>query len=224
MSKPAVSGISDQTLSRLPYYLRIIDEAKQAGKEYISAPAIAAELKLHEIQVRKDLAAVFSENGIPKKGFSVNKLLADIKDVMGTDKIKKAVLVGAGSLGSALLSYEGFSEYGMQIVAGFDRSKKKIGKTIGGKPISSIEFLSEFCRQHQIKIGIITVPADSAQEICDLLVSAGVLGILNFAPLRLTAPEQISIQNVNMAASLLMLSQHLRQQLEAQELETEKKL
>ena len=138
-----MSGISDQTLSRLPYYLRIIDEAKQAGKEYISAPAIAAELKLHEIQVRKDLAAVFSENGIPKKGFSVNKLLADIKDVMGTDKIKKALLRRCRSLGrfafyEGSVSMDANYRWVLTILKKEDREN-----CFGDKPISlSMNFLA----------------------------------------------------------------------------------
>lgn len=215
MSGHQTVSIPVQTLSRLPYYLKVIARAKEGGKEFISAPAIAAELKLHEVQVRKDLAAVSTSCGTPKKGFCVDELLYDIKQIMGVDNANNAVLIGAGSLGRALLTYDGFEAYGLQIAAAFDADEGLVGREIGGKKVFAMARLGEICRELGIKIGIITVPAESAQAVCDGLVECGILGIWNFAQVRLNAPEDILIENVNMAASLLVLSQHVQQRIDA---------
>ena len=217
MRRQQAVSIPRQTLSRLPYYLGCIVKAKEEGREFISAPVIAAELNLHEVQVRKDLAAISKISGIPKKGFRVNELLCDIEQVMGDGTAHDAVLIGAGSLGHALLSYDGFGTYGLQIVAAFDLSETRIGQEIGGKRVFAMSQLSDICRRLRIRIGIITVPAAGAQEVCDELVECGILAIWNFTSIHLSAPEHILIQDVNMAASLLMLSQHLQQRLDAQD-------
>ena len=128
------------------------------------------------------------------------------------DNNDDAVLIGVGSLGKALLSYNGFEHYGMNIVAAFDISKNIIGNEVGGKKVLHVEKTSEICRRLNIHIGIITVPEETAQIVCDQLVAGGVSAIWNFAPVHLSAPENILIQNENMAASLALLSKHLQQQ------------
>lgn len=214
MSNPSkATTIPRHTLSRLPYYARCIARAKEEGQRYISAPAIAAQLNLHEVQVRKDLAAISSGRGVPKKGFPVEELLLDVRRVISGGDGNDAVLVGAGSLGRALLSYNGFDEYGMHIVAAFDADETVIGKVINGKKVFPLSKLQEIVSQLHIPIGIITVPAAQAQSVCDSLIEGGVQAIWNFAPVRLSAPEPILIQNENMAASLMMLSQHLNERM-----------
>jgi len=121
------------------------------------------------------------------------------------------VLVGAGHMGSALLSYRGFSEYGLEIVAAFDNCPGTIGRSIGGKPVLAMEKLPSLCRRLRAHIGIITVPSASAQDACDALVAGGVLAIWNFASAHLLVPEGILVYHENMAASLAALSQHLRE-------------
>lgn len=213
--------ISRHTLSRLPYYERCVASAKERGRAFISAPAIAAELKLHEVQVRKDLAAVSSCPGLPKKGFAVDSLLRDIRRVMGGGNVYDAVLVGAGSLGHALLSYDGFDAYGVHIVAAFDQAADRIGQEIGGKRVFALDEMGHILQRLCIRIGIITVPAASAQAVCDRMIANGIRAIWNFAPVRLNAPEHILIQNENMAASLMMLSQHLQERIGHQDEEVE---
>lgn len=206
-------SISRQALARLPYYARCVAKAKENKQEFISAPAIAAELNLHEVQVRKDLAALSTYKGLPKKGFRVDELLWDIRQVMGSDNINDAVLVGAGSLGHALLAYNGFDDYGMHIVAAFDVSEALIGQEMGGKKVFALSQLPDICRRLHIRIGIITVPTASAQQVCDDLIDSGIQAIWNFAPIHLNAPDHILIQNENIAASLMMLSQHLKERI-----------
>lgn len=205
-------SISKQALQRMPLYLNYL-KTQKADKENISAPMIAAGLGLNEVQVRKDLAAVSSQAGKPKKGFDICQLTSDIEQFLGYDNVNRAVLVGVGHLGGALLSYRGFAEYGLEIVAAFDESEELIGKTIGGKTVFSMDKLPGLCERLNAHIGIVTVPGGAAQKVCDALVSGGVLAIWNFASAHLVVPEGILVHHENMAASLAALSQHLREQI-----------
>jgi len=156
---------------------------------------------------------VSSVQGTPKKGFPIKKLIADIEAFLGCNDVRRAVLVGAGSLGRALLSYGGFEQYGLNIVAAFDSNDSLIGRLICGRHILPPDRIANVCREKGIRIGIITVPADQAQAVCDRLVEGGILAVWNFAPVRLSAPKHILVQNENMAASLALLSRHLRARL-----------
>jgi len=207
-----IQSISTQTLQRLPLYLHYLKSLPRDGKMNISAKAIADALDLGEIQVRKDLAAV-SSGGRPKIGYVTENLMEDIQCFLGYDNINDAVLVGAGKLGRALLAYEGFREYGLNIVAAFDTDEEIAGDGGNGKSIFPVGKLRELCTRMKIHIGIITVPADSAQSVCDLLLEAGVLAIWNFASVHLKTPEHILVKNENMAASLALLSKHLAERL-----------
>ena len=213
MEKHTPISISKQALQRMPYYLQALRAARDSGAEIISAPTVAAQLGLNEVQVRKDFAAVSDTAGKPKTGFQTNELIAAIERTLGYDNSNDAVLVGAGSLGRALLSYRGFADYGLSIVAAFDADPSLIGGEVSGKPIYALERLDEICNELNVRIGVITVPASQAQGVCDQLVSSGVLAIWNFAPTHLNTPEGILVQNENMAASLAVLSQHLAERL-----------
>lgn len=199
-------AISAQALQRLPLYLQYLkmipDEAN------ISARALGAALGFGEIQVRKDLAAV-SDGGRPKVGYVVGELRRDIGTFLGYDNANDAVLVGAGRLGKALLSYAGFAEYGLNIVAAFDADEKKCGTDTSGKQIFPLEKLSDLCERMKIEIGIITVPAKAAQKVCDMLCVSGIRAIWNFAPAHIFVPNGVLLKNENMAASLAVLSKHL---------------
>ena len=203
-----LQSVSIQTLQRLPDYLNCLKSLMQSGVTTVSAKTVSEILGLGEIQVRKDLASV-SAGGKPKIGYVTRELIKDLELFLGYHDSHDAVLVGAGKLGKALLSYEGFKEYGLNIVAAFDTkgSDTEI-EDISGK-ILPVDSLSDLCRRLQIRIGIITVPAASAQGICDILVQSGVLAIWNFAPTHLHVPANILVKNENMAASLAVLSQHL---------------
>lgn len=196
--------ISRATLKRLPTYLSYLKALPSEASANISATALAAGLHMGEVQVRKDLALV-SDGGRPKIGYNREHLIADIENFLGYGNSNDAVLIGAGKLGRALLGYGGFAEYGLNIVAAFDANDTLIGTTNGGKPIMHLSRLGEVCQRYKIKIGIITVPAEYAQGVCDLLIENGILAIWNFAPKHLNVPDGILVQNENMAASLALL-------------------
>lgn len=208
----ACKEISQQTLKRLPYYLNFLNELKMNGILQAASPQIASALGYNDIQVRKDLASVSRSPGRPKMGFMVSELIDDIEEFLGYRNTNDAILVGVGCLGRALLGYKGFQSYGLNIAAAFDHDESKIGTEVDGKHVFSLDRLSDLCKRLNIHIGIITVPAGNAQDVCNLLVSSGIKAVWNFAPVRLKVPEGILVQNENMAESLALLSQHLKQQ------------
>ena len=208
--------ISKATLKRLPTYLSYLKALPEDATANISATALAAGLHMGEVQVRKDLALV-SDGGRPKIGYNREHLIADIENFLGYGNSNDAVLIGAGKLGRALLGYGGFAEYGLNIVAAFDANDTLIGTTNGGKPIMHLSRLGEVCQRYKIKIGIITVPAEYAQGVCDLLIENGILAIWNFAPKHLNVPDGILVQNENMAASLALLCKHLNERMQGQD-------
>ncbi len=204
--------ISNSVLKRLPVYLSYLKALPDDAPENISATTLAAALNMGEVQVRKDLALV-SDGGRPKVGYHRAGLVEDIEQFLGYDNTNDAVLIGAGKLGCALLGYSGFSEYGLNILAAFDANETLAGQSEGGKPILPLSDLEKICSKQKIYIGIITVPAPYAQEVCDLLVANGIKAIWNFAPTHLDVPEGIIVQNENMATSLAVLSKHLSAQM-----------
>ncbi len=210
---PRQSCLTVQALQRMPYYLEYLEDAVQKGHREISAASIASELGLSDVLVRKDLAAVSTKSGRPKAGFEADTLIEDIRNYMGYHHIKKAVLAGAGSLGKALLRNGEFRKYGLQIVAAFDIRRSLIHRRIGDVEVYSLTRLRDYCLENQIQIGIITVPADAAQDVALRMADGGIRAIWNFAFVKLHLPEQILVQNEDLASSLAMLSQHLQQDL-----------
>jgi len=204
--------ISRPSLQRLPIYLRYLKSLHAGAPSNISATTLAAALNMGEVQVRKDLAAV-SSLGKPKIGYMVSKLIAELETYLGYDDVSDAVIIGAGKLGKALLDYSGFSQYGINIVAAFDMDDSVVGKTDSNKSIFPLSKFEDFCKRLKIRIGIITVPAGCAQSVCDLMIENGILAIWNFAPVHLSVPPAILVQNENMASSLALLSKHLAEQI-----------
>ncbi len=198
------ANVMKATLGRLPAYLQYLKSLDPMENENISATIIAKALGLGEVQVRKDLNAV-SGAGRPKLGYKTSALVKRLEEVLGQKSVCKAVIVGAGKLGNALLDYKGFSNYGLVISAAFDIDKDIIGKQESGKEILSLDILEEYCKNEGIKIGIITAPEAAAQNICDRLVSCGIEAIWNFAPCQINAPKEITLQQENLALSLAHL-------------------
>jgi redox-sensing transcriptional repressor len=192
----------------MPYYLEYLKNRASADG-WISASTIANDLRLYEVLVRKDLAFVSSVSGKPRVGFKIDELTRDIEHFLGYDIMNRAVLVGAGHLGKALMCYQRFEDYGLEIVAAFDSDKKLSGKEVNGKTIFHIGKLENLIGRLSARIGIITVPAGAAREVCDLLIKNGITAIWNFAPTQLNVPENIHVQNENMAESLAILSKRL---------------
>ncbi len=203
--------ISKSVLKRLPGYLAYLKNMPENAPTHISATALANALGMGEVQVRKDLAMV-SDGGRPKIGYQRESLIDDIEQFLGYDNTTDAVLIGAGKLGQALMAYKGFDDYGLNILAAFDANPQK-EHTDEGKPIYHIDKLSHFCRNHKVLMGIITVPAESAQQVADQLIAVGVKAIWNFAPTHLEVPAGILVQTENMATSLAVLSVHLQAQI-----------
>lgn len=210
-SKPV--SLSQQAFLRMPYYLKHLNQLKKDGITTVSASSVAEMLGLNEVQVRKDFASVSSTKGIPKKGFVVDGLISDMEICLGYHDLDQAVLVGLGSLGRALISYKGFSQYGLDIVMAFDNNEELIGQQISGKYVQSTNNLSDTCRRMNIHIGIIAVPDTQAQIVCDQLIAGGALAIWNFAPVHLSVPSHILLQNENLASSLALLAKRLEARL-----------
>lgn len=202
-------SIPVSTLRRLPVYLHYLNSLKDKITN-ISATAIAEEFGLNDVQVRKDLGAV-SGSGRPKTGYSVNELIAQLEAALGYGIKTKTILVGAGNLGKALLSYSGFADYGIDIIAAFDNNPALWGSFAGGKPILPDFDLEAVCTDKKIELGIITVPVEHAQQTCDRLVACGVRAVWNFAPTILRVPEGVMVENENLASSLAILCKHLRE-------------
>ena len=202
MSEKKISGA---VLRRLPVYLHYLKSLPEREQKTISSSAIAAALKLGDVQVRKDLALVSGE-GKPKIGYYVSAPISRLEKTLGRRHITKAAAVGAGNPGQALMSYEGLPEYGIEINAAFDCDASKYGALASGKEVMPMEKLADYCAAQNIKIGIITVPEKEAQKVCDRLISAGVSAIWNFASASLETPAGVKVKNENIASSLAVLA------------------
>jgi redox-sensing transcriptional repressor len=204
--------ISQTALARLPKYLCHLRSLTKDTPVNISATAIAAALDMGEVQVRKDLAMI-SDGGKPKTGYIVSDLIGELETFLGYNDVDDAVIVGAGKLGTALLNYTGFHEYGLNVVAAFDIDDDALEKESPQNKLFHISKFNDLCKRMKTRIGIITVPAQSAQDVCDMMVEAGILAILNFAPTHLKVPEYVLLENVNIAATLALLSKNLEEKL-----------
>ena len=199
--------VSKRLLARLPVYLNYVKSLPE-GTVNISATKIAEALGLGDVMVRKDLAKV-SSGARRKLGYVREYLIRDMEAFLDVNTATGAVIVGAGKLGRALLDYSGFENSGLDILAGFD-ARPAVKKSDGGKSVFPVSKLEAFCAGHDVHIGIIAVPSDSAQEVCDRLIGCGIRAIWNFAPVHLNVPEDIVVQNENLSGSLTALRLQLR--------------
>lgn len=200
--------VSKKLLNRLPVYLNHLRSLPDHS-EHISATAMAKALGLGHVQVRKDLAKV-AHSGRRRTGRSREQLIRDIENYLDFATETGTIVVGTGKLGQALLDYTGFTESGLNVMAGFDICPGA-KRSEGGKPIYSMSRLESFCKCYNVRIGIIAVPGESAQEVCDSLVSCGIRAIWNFAPVHLQVPEYVVVQSENLAVSLAALRMQIRQ-------------
>ena len=201
------SSIPKAPLGRIPRYLNFLKELSLERVPYISATTVAKELNLGEVQVRKDLSMV-SGAGKPRIGYDTETLIGQLEDCLGYNQLTLAVLIGAGRLGRALLQYDGFRHYGVKITAAFDCNDRVLGLDSKTKILPMNQF-ADFCKEHNVELGIITVGEGSAQEVCNQMVASGIKAIWNFAPCKLQVPDGIMLQNENLALSLA----HLRNRL-----------
>lgn len=196
------------TLRRLPKYLNYLKELRDAGQTTISASKVAEALDIQHTQVRKDFAYTGAE-GVPKVGHQVEDLIKSIESFLNWDNVTDAFLVGVGHLGAALLGYNGFQNSGINIIAAFDVPEKS-GQNIAGIEVYSIEKFAKMVGRMKVKVGIITVPSEFAQDVAKMMVESGIEAIWNFAPRKLDLPEEIIVENVDMYSSLALISHRLK--------------
>jgi redox-sensing transcriptional repressor len=209
MTMAQLKNFSASTVRRFPSYLPVIRDLQQEGKEFVSAAVIAEVLELDPVQVRKDLAMT-GIAGTPQKGFPIEDIIYAIEHYLGWDSTSDAVLVGTGNLGSALLGYKGFLHHGLHIMAAFDIDPRKIGVRIHSIKILNAKTMDIQIKNFGVKIAILTVPAESAQETADVLVSAGIEGIWNFTGVKLKVPGNVVVQQEDLSAGYAMLRVKMR--------------
>lgn len=197
------AGIPKATALRMPAYLRYLKAVSLSGAEYVSSASVAQSMGLSAVAVRKDFAFV-SSHGRPRNGFSVRALIEDIEGFLGYRRRTNVVVVGAGKLGRAILSYEGFERYGLNVVAAFDVSPAQIGAA-GGKPIYPMARLPEVCKRASVQTGILTVPREAAQRVAEEMTAAGIRAILSFSPAYLKLPKGVLVKYEDLAVSLATL-------------------
>jgi redox-sensing transcriptional repressor len=205
MEQPRPESIPDPAVRRLSLYLRQLETFKRMDRRTISSKQLGESLRLTDAQVRKDLA-YFGQFGHPGIGYRVDELIGQVRHVLGTDKVWNVLLVGAGNLGRALSAYRGFNAKGFNLVAVFDNDPGKIGKKLGEFTVQPLSDISASVQKHSIRLGIMGVPADPAQDVADQLIAAGVRGLLNFAPVSINVPREVALSSVDVAVQLEQLS------------------
>ena len=205
MTTPPRNKIPRPTVKRLSLYLRELEARTELDQQTISSKQLGAALGLTDAQVRKDLA-YFGQFGHPGIGYRVTELTDRLRQILRTDREWHAAVVGAGRVGRALMAYERFGRKGFEIVAVFDDDPKVIGQVIAGHRVRQMVDLPGLVRERNIMIGIVTVPAPAAQAVTDALIDAGVLGILNFAPIRLDVRDRVAVTSVDFSVSLEQLA------------------
>ncbi len=201
--------ISKNLVYRVPVYLTVSRRLLKDGARYITAPQISAITGINVETVKKDLSQICKTPGNPKLGREADVLVSEIIEFGVYTKLTNAVIIGAGHLGSALLNYDGFNEWGLQIIAAIDNNPALINTTINDKQIHGVDDLDKIIKEYNVQIAIITVPKEYAQELVDHAVAAGVKAIWNFAPTHISVPKDVVLQNENMASSLSLLNYNL---------------
>ncbi len=202
---PSDATVPRVVVSRLSLYLRELQRLEAAGQETISSGTLGTLLGFSDAQVRKDLG-FFGQFGYPGVGYRCDELIRAMRDILGTNHSWNVAMVGAGNLGQALLGYRGFGQQNFTITAAFDADPAKVGQLIQGIRIQPIDELADTVQKKGIRLGMIVVPAERAQEAANRLVAAGVEGIVNFAPVMLTLPSQVEVVGVDLAIELEQLS------------------
>jgi redox-sensing transcriptional repressor len=202
---PVPRDVPNVVVSRLSLYLRELQRLVHDGRTTISSSQLGKALGFTDAQVRKDLA-YFGHFGHPGVGYRCEELVGEIRRILGTDRQWTVTMVGVGNLGRALLRYKGFASKGFRIVAAFDADPRVVGAKVEGIPVYSQQRLVEVVRQLRIQLGMITVPAPQAQQVADQLVSAGIEGIVNFAPVTLSLPAEVGLVGVDLTTELEQLA------------------
>ena len=202
--------IPPKTIYRMSIYLRCLQRLKQNQIQTVSSEALASAAGVKSTQLRKDLT-YFGQFGTRGLGYDVDQLSTMIGDLLGTNRLQPVVLIGAGHLGTALLSYRGFEQEGFELIAAFDAEPHRERDRPLKTPVYGMEHLPRILQDHGVKMAILTVPAAAAQTVANQLVDAGISGILNFSPSILSVPDTVMVKNVNLAIELEHLSYFVQQ-------------
>ena len=197
--------ISDSTVRRLSVYLRLLRELIEEDREVVSSRELAERSGTTSAQVRKDLS-LFGSFGKRGRGYTVPELEASLRGILGLGRRWRVGLVGVGKIGSALLGYEDLTRRGFDVVAAFDNDAAKIGRTVFGVEVSALAELEPIVREREVEMAILATPPEAAQEVADRLVRAGVRGLLNFAPVKLDAPDEVAVRSMDVALEMEGLS------------------
>jgi redox-sensing transcriptional repressor len=208
-AKMADQKIPQVTAKRLPLYYRYLEKLHAIGKQRVSSAQLSEALQIDPATIRRDFSYL-GELGKKGYGYNVNYLLQFLRDFLKQDEVTNVVLIGVGNLGTALLRYNFYRSHNTKIVAGFDIDSSKVGKEIDGIPIFSIDRFAEVKELHNVEVAILTVPANVAQQVTDRIVAAGIRGILNFTPARLTAPPTVRIHHIDLTTELQTLIYFLK--------------
>ena len=200
--------VPEPTLRRLPWYLAFVKLMKGKGETFISSTQIAKEINVDPSQVAKDLSFV-NISGKTRVGYDINALVDVLEDFLGFTSQHKAFLFGVGSLGASLLHDTGLSQYGLEIVAGFDVREDLDGNMINGIPVFHMDDFPAKQKEYGATIGVITVPVEKAQEVTDRIIEGGIKALWNFTPFRKRVPEHIVVQNTSMYAHLAVMFNRL---------------
>jgi len=203
-----LQNIPEPTLRRLPWYLAYLKLEADKGESFVSSTQISRAINVSASQIAKDLSLV-NVSGKTRVGYDVKELVDVLEDFLGFRKAHKAFLFGAGSLGGALLHDKGLSQYGMEIVAGFDVNPALVGKEINGLPVYHIDDFAQKQAEMGVSIGILTVPVDQAQNTANRMVEGGIRAIWNFTPFRIRLPKNIVVQNTSIYAHLAVMFNRL---------------
>lgn len=196
--------LPEPTIRRLPWYLSYVRMLDNLHVEYVSSTQISKELNVQSSQIAKDLSFL-NIRGKTRIGYEVKSLISELETFLGFNCRHDAVVIGAGSLGTALMQDRGLENYGLNIVAGFDVRSEVVGKCLGGLPVYDISELASWQREHHVSIAILTVPVESAQETADLVIASGMTALWNFTPYRIKAPDNVVIANTSIYAHLAII-------------------
>lgn len=201
--------VPEAVISRLPLYLRVLEQLRNDGFEVVNSGQLATLLHSSPGQIRKDLT-YFGHFGKRGEGYRIAELADNVRQIIGLDRVWNAAVIGVGSLGSAVINYPGFEPAKFRIVAAFDREPEIIGTVVNGIHVQDISELPETVVRSSISIGIVTVPGEYAQNVAGLLIKAGIEAILNYAPIQLRTPEHVKVANIDPVLSLQSMTYHLK--------------
>lgn len=203
--------LPEPTIRRLPWYLSYVRMLDNLHVDYVSSTQISKELNVQSSQIAKDLSFL-NIRGKTRIGYEVHSLASELEDFLGFNQHHDALVIGTGSLGTALMQDHGLENYGLNIVAGFDVRDEVIGQQLGGVPVFAIDQLQKWQAKHHIPIAILTVPVERAQEAADMAIDSGVTALWNFTPYRIKAPGNVVIANTSIYAHLAIIYNRMQGQ------------